>query len=51
MKTRYVMLSLLCYAMMMTAQNHRIVDGGKQAGDSTDVFYRHLELNEVMVRV
>lgn len=43
------MLSLLCYAMMMTAQNHRIVDGGKQAGDSTDVFYRHLELNEVMV--
>lgn len=49
MKTRYVMLSLLCYAMMMTAQNHRIVDGGKQAGDSTDVFYRHLELNEVMV--
>ena len=49
MKTRYVMLSLLCYAMTMTAQNHRMVNGGKQVEDSTDVFYQHLQLNEVMV--
>ncbi|MBO4431473.1 MAG: TonB-dependent receptor [Bacteroidaceae bacterium] len=49
MKTRYVMLSLLCYAMTMTAQNHRMENGGKQVEDSTDVFYQHLQLKEVMV--
>ncbi len=49
MKTRYVMLSLLCYTMTMTAQNHHMVNGGKQVEDSTDVFYQHLQLNEVMV--
>lgn len=49
MKTRYVVLSVLCYAMAMTAQNHRTENGGKQVEDSTDVFYQHLQLNEVMV--
>ena len=49
MKTRYVILSLLCYSAAMTAQNHRMDNGGQQVGDSTDVFYRHLQLNEVMV--
>lgn len=49
MKTRYVILSLLCYATAMTAQDHRAVRGGGQVNDSTDVFYRHLQLNEVMV--
>ena len=43
MKTRYVMLSLLCYTMTMTAQNHHMVNGGKQVEDSTDVFYQHLQ--------
>jgi iron complex outermembrane receptor protein len=33
----------------MTAQNHRMANGGQQVSDSTDVFYRHLQLNEVMV--
>ena len=49
MKTRYVILSLLCYSAAMTAQNHRMANGGQQVSDSTDVFYRHLQLNEVMV--
>ena len=49
MKTRYVILSLLCYSAAMTAQNHRMDNGGNQVADSTDVFYRHLQLNEVMV--
>ncbi len=35
MKTRYVVLSVLCYAMAMTAQNHRTENGGKQVEDST----------------
>jgi iron complex outermembrane receptor protein len=33
----------------MIAQSHRLDNGGKQMEDSTDVFYRHLQLNEVMV--
>ena len=49
MKTSYVMLSLLCCAMTMTAQNHRMGNDGRQVADSTDVFYQHLQLNEVMV--
>ena len=49
MKTIYVVLSLLCYGATMMAQNHRAGNDGKQVADSTDVFYRHLQLNEVMV--
>lgn len=50
MKTRYVILSLLCYyAMAMTAQNKLDTCGVQHEKDSADVFYRHLQLNEVMV--
>ena len=49
MKTICVVLSLLCYGTAMMAQSHRLDNGGKQMEDSTDVFYRHLQLNEVMV--
>ena len=50
MKTRYVMLSLLCYATAMTAQNNHVDTCGVQhEKDSADVFYQHLQLNEVMV--
>lgn len=49
MKTICVVLSLLCYGTAMIAQSHRLDNGGKQMEDSTDVFYRHLQLNEVMV--
>lgn len=49
MKTIYIVLSLLCYATTMTAQNHHANHDGKQVADTTDVFYRHLQLNEVLV--
>ena len=49
MKTRYVMLSLLCYATSMTAQNRLDTCGVQHEKDSADVFYQHLQLNEVMV--
>ena len=49
MKTRYVMLSLLCYAMTMTAQNALDTCGVQHEKDSADVFYQHMQLNEVMV--
>ena len=49
MKTICVVLSLLFYGTAMIAQSHRLDNGGKQMEDSTDVFYRHLQLNEVMV--
>ena len=44
MKRIYIILPLLCFCMAMAAQdNHNHKD------DSTDVFFRHLNLNEVMV--
>ncbi len=49
MKTRYVMLSLLCYATSVTAQNRLDTCGVQHEKDSADVFYQHLQLNEVMV--
>ena len=49
MRSGFIFLSLLCYATAMTAQNYRFHTDGNQANDSTDVFYRHLQLNEVMV--
>ncbi|MBR1667414.1 MAG: TonB-dependent receptor [Bacteroidaceae bacterium] len=49
MKKKYIFLLMLSYAAAVAAQVHRADDGGKQGGDSTDVFYRHLQLNEVMV--
>ena len=49
MKTIYVMLSLLCSATVMTAQEKKSTRDVQYEKDSTDVFYRHLQLNEVMV--
>ena len=45
MKTRYIILPLLCVCTTMAAQttNHN------HAEDSTDVFFRHLQLNELIV--
>ena len=45
MKTRYIILPLLCICTAMAAQNNRHNHGE----DSTDVFFRHLNLNEVTV--
>ena len=47
MKKRYIILPLLCICMSVAAQdNHKT---HHHAEDSTDVFYRHLNLNEVTV--
>ena len=46
MKTRYIILSLLCICTAMAAQNN---SKRNHEEDSTDVFFRHLNLNEVMV--
>ena len=47
MKSKYIILPLLCVSMAMAAQNHN--NKHQHAEDSTDVFYRHLQLNELMV--
>ena len=46
MKTRYIVLPLLCICMAMAAQDHI---KHNHADDSTDVFFRHLQLNELTV--
>ena len=47
MKTRYIiLLPLLCLCTTMAAQEHH---NHHHAEDSTDVFFRHLNLNEVTV--
>ena len=46
MKTRYIILPLLCICTAMAAQDH---SKHQHAEDSTDVFFRHLNLNEVTV--
>ena len=46
MKTRYIILPLLCMCTAMAAQNNKT---HHHAEDSTDVFFRHLNLNEVTV--
>ena len=46
MKTRYIILSLLCICTAMTAQD---IQQDHHAEDSTDVFFRHLNLNELTV--
>ena len=43
MKTTYIILPLLCISTAMAAQEHN------HAEDSTDVFFRHLKLNELTV--
>ena len=51
MKKLYFILSLLCISMAVTAQNehqhkHR---NHEHPNDSTDVFFKHLKLNELVV--
>ena len=46
MKKRHVILPLLCICTTMVAQNK---DTHNHAEDSTDIFFRHLNLNEVTV--
>ena len=47
MKTTYIILPLLCICMAVAAQDD--VKIHQHAEDSTDVFFRHLNLNEVIV--
>ena len=47
MKTTYIILPLLCICMAVAAQDD--VKIHQHAEDSTDVFFRHLNLNEVTV--
>ena len=46
MKVLYVILTMLCLCMAMTAQNGNT---DHHTEDSTDIFFRHLQLNELMV--
>ena len=46
MRTRYIILPMLCVCMTMAAQNNHT---HIHAEDSTDIFFRHLQLNEVIV--
>ena len=45
MKTRYIILPLLCLCTAVAAQDTK----HNHAEDSTDVFFRHLQLNELTV--
>ena len=45
MKTKYIILPLLCLSTAMAAQESK----HHHSEDSTDVFYRHLQLNELTV--
>ena len=47
MKTRYIILPLLCLCTTMAAQESN--NSHNHAEDSTDVFFRHLKLNELTV--
>ena len=50
MKKRYIILPLLCLCTAMAAQeNKRAVSSAEERVDSTDIFFRHLDLNEIMV--
>ena len=46
MNTRYIILPMLCMCMAVAAQNNI---EHHHAEDSTDVFFRHLQMNEVTV--
>ena len=46
MKIIYIVLPLLCICTAMAAQDHI---RHNHADDSTDVFFRHLQLNELTV--
>ena len=47
MKTKYIILLLLCICMSVAAQDN--IQKQQQVLDSTDIFYRHLQLNELTV--
>ena len=47
MKIRYIILALLCVSTALSAQDS--IKTQQQVEDSTDVFYRHLQLNELTV--
>ena len=47
MKSKYIILLLLCVCMAVAAQNHN--NKHQHGEDSTDVFFRHLQLNELTV--
>ena len=49
MKKIYLILSLLCIGMTLAAQDHHKHHNHEHPSDSTDVFYRHLKLNELVV--
>ena len=49
MKTIYFILSLLWICTAVAAQDHKHHYNHEHPQDSTDVFYRHLKLNEVTV--
>ena len=49
MKARHIILSLLCIGMTATAQEVHKHHNHEHPSDSTDVFFRHLKLNELVV--
>ena len=49
MKKTIFILSLLCISMSLTAQDHHQHHNHVHPSDSTDVFFRHLKLNELVV--
>ena len=49
MKKTIFILSLLCIGMTLTAQDHHKYHNHVHPSDSTDVFFRHLKLNELVV--
>ena len=51
MKKLYFILSLLCMSMAMTAQDEHQHKhwNHEHPNDSTDVFFKHLKLNELVV--
>ena len=49
MKSKYIILLLLCICMAVAAQEQN--KKHQHGEDSTDVFFRHLQLNELTVTV
>ena len=49
MKKIYFILSLLWICMAVAAQEHKRHYNHEHPSDSTDVFFRHLKLNELVV--
>ncbi|MBQ8949132.1 MAG: TonB-dependent receptor [Prevotella sp.] len=49
MKTSYIILPLLCISMTVAAQETHKHHHHEHPSDSTDVFFRHLKLNELVV--